>query len=72
MSEKKIELEKRIHSIQSDRDGLSVALEEATDRIMMLERQTREQEIQVGYLMLFMLLINLNYRIKISVIQIIF
>lgn len=72
MSEKKIELEKRIHSIQSDRDGLSVALEEATDRIMMLERQTREQEIQVGYLMLFILLINLNYRIKISVIQIIF
>lgn len=48
MSEKKIELEKRIHSIQSDRDGLSSALEEATDRIMMLERQTREQEIQVG------------------------
>lgn len=48
MSEKKIELEKRIHSIQSDRDGLSVALEEATDRIMVLERQTREQEIQVG------------------------
>ncbi|KAK7597792.1 hypothetical protein V9T40_010017 [Parthenolecanium corni] len=47
MSEKKIELEKRIHSIQSDRDGLSVALEEATDRIMMLERQTREQEIQL-------------------------
>lgn len=48
MSEKKIELEKRIHSIQSDRDGLSTALDEATDRIMMLERQTREQEIQVS------------------------
>lgn len=47
MSEKKFELEKRIHSIQSDRDGLSTALDEATDRIMMLERQTREQEIQV-------------------------
>ncbi|XKL67301.1 hypothetical protein PGB90_002792 [Kerria lacca] len=47
MSEKKIELEKRIHSIQSDRDGLSTALDEATDRIMMLERQTREQEIQL-------------------------
>lgn len=47
MSEKKTELEKRIHSIQSDRDGLSAALDEATDRIMMLERQTREQEIQV-------------------------
>ncbi len=42
-----MELEKRIHSIQSDRDGLSAALDEATDRIMMLERQTREQEIQV-------------------------
>lgn len=47
MSEKKFELEKRIHSIQSDRDGLSTALDEATDRIMMLERQTREQEIQL-------------------------
>lgn len=47
MTEKKIELEKRINSVQSDRDGVSAALEEATDRIMMLERQTREQEIQV-------------------------
>lgn len=47
ISEKKQELEKRLNSLQCDRDGLSAALDEATDRIMMLERQTREHEIHV-------------------------
>lgn len=36
--------------MQSDRDGLVIALEEANDRVVMLERQTREQEIQVSKL----------------------
>lgn len=47
ISEKKQELEKRLNSLQCDRDGLSAALDEATDRIMMLERQTREHEIHI-------------------------
>ncbi|CAH0753538.1 unnamed protein product [Bemisia tabaci] len=47
MSERKSELEKRLHTLQCDRDSISVALEEASERIMMLEKQTREQEIQL-------------------------
>lgn len=57
MSERKSELEKRLHTLQCDRDSISVALEEASERIMMLEKQTREQEIQVT-IFLFVFIIN--------------
>ncbi|CAL4059560.1 unnamed protein product, partial [Meganyctiphanes norvegica] len=44
LSEKKMELERRIDSLISDREGLSVNLDESTDRIVMLEKQGRESE----------------------------
>jgi hypothetical protein len=47
MSEKKCDLERRLQSLLSEREGLSSALDEATDRIVMLEHQAREQELQV-------------------------
>uniref|UniRef100_A0A1B6E3R6 Bicaudal D-related protein homolog n=2 Tax=Clastoptera arizonana TaxID=38151 RepID=A0A1B6E3R6_9HEMI len=47
MSEKKSELERRLNSVVMQRDNLSTALDEATDRIMMLERTAREQELQL-------------------------
>ncbi|KAF6214424.1 hypothetical protein GE061_009167 [Apolygus lucorum] len=47
MSEKKTELERRVQSMTQQRDSLSSALDEATDRIMFLERQMREQQIQM-------------------------
>lgn len=47
MSEKKCEMERRLHNVVTQRDSLSAALDEATDRIMMLEKTTREQESQV-------------------------
>ncbi|KAG8285893.1 coiled-coil domain containing protein 64 [Homalodisca vitripennis] len=47
MSEKKSEMERRLHNVVSQRDTLSSALDEATDRIMMLEKTTREQESQL-------------------------
>ncbi|XP_014248118.1 bicaudal D-related protein homolog isoform X2 [Cimex lectularius] len=47
MSEKKTELERRIVTMTQQRDTLTVALEEATDRIMFLERQLREQQMQM-------------------------
>lgn len=47
MSEKKIELERRVQTLMTQRDSLTNALEEATDRVLMLERQTREQEMQL-------------------------
>ncbi|XP_069684118.1 bicaudal D-related protein homolog [Periplaneta americana] len=47
MSEKKCELERRLQSLLSEREGLGSALDEATDRIVMLEHQAREQEIQL-------------------------
>jgi hypothetical protein len=47
MSEKKCEMERKLQSLLSEREGLSLALDEATDRIVMLEHQAREQELQV-------------------------
>ncbi|XP_069976686.1 bicaudal D-related protein homolog isoform X4 [Penaeus vannamei] len=47
LTDKKIELERRIDSLLSDREGLSVNLDESADRIQMLEKQYREQEIML-------------------------
>ncbi|XP_023716725.1 bicaudal D-related protein homolog [Cryptotermes secundus] len=47
MSEKKCELERRLQSLLSERESLSLALDEATDRIVMLEHQARGQELQL-------------------------
>ncbi|KAL1458312.1 hypothetical protein WDU94_008473 [Cyamophila willieti] len=47
LSEKKSELERRVQQISSEREQLVATLEEASDRVMMLERHSREQEVQV-------------------------
>uniref|UniRef100_T1I992 Uncharacterized protein n=1 Tax=Rhodnius prolixus TaxID=13249 RepID=T1I992_RHOPR len=47
MTEKKNELERRVAVLTQQRDNLSTALDEATDRIMLLERQMREQQLQM-------------------------
>lgn len=44
VTEKRIELEKRLQNAQHEKDSLAAALEEASDRIHMLERHAREQE----------------------------
>lgn len=43
-----MELERRIDSLLNEREGLSTHLDESSDRIMMLEKQSREQEAMVG------------------------
>ena len=53
MSEKKCEMERKLQSLLSEREGLGLALDEATDRIVMLEHQAREQELQVLVSLLF-------------------
>lgn len=47
MSEKKCEMERKLQALLSEREGLGLALDEATDRIVMLEHQAREQELQL-------------------------
>lgn len=47
ISEKKIELEKRLQNSLRERDTLTAALEEASDRIHTLERHAREQETKL-------------------------
>ena len=39
-----MELEKRLNALQGEKEGLSCTLDESEDRIVMLEKQTREQE----------------------------
>ena len=47
MTGKKDALERRISSLLGERDGLSINLDETSDRIIALERHNREQEVQV-------------------------
>ncbi|XP_076038913.1 bicaudal D-related protein homolog isoform X2 [Oratosquilla oratoria] len=44
LTDKKCELERRIDNLVGEREGLSVNLDESSDRILMLEKQSREQE----------------------------
>jgi len=41
---RKMELERRIELLSNEREGLSSTLDESADRIIMLEKQTREQD----------------------------
>lgn len=50
LAEKKMELERRIDSLVNEREGLSSTLDESSDRIIMLEKQSREQEALVGHI----------------------
>lgn len=47
ISSEKAELERKIHLLLAEKDGISSTLEDSTDRISYLERQTREQEFQL-------------------------
>ncbi|XP_075160401.1 bicaudal D-related protein homolog isoform X2 [Haematobia irritans] len=46
-TEKRHELEKRLHAVEEEKQNLSAALEESSDRIHMLERHAREQETKL-------------------------
>ena len=48
---RKMELERRIELLQGEREGLSCTLDESADRIVMLEKQTREQDSIVNNLL---------------------
>ncbi|XP_074029832.1 bicaudal D-related protein homolog isoform X2 [Leptinotarsa decemlineata] len=45
-TEKNKELERRLHMASAERDNIASALEEASDRILLLERHTREQDMR--------------------------
>ncbi|XP_064214513.1 bicaudal D-related protein homolog isoform X4 [Tribolium castaneum] len=46
VTEKNKELERRLHMAAAERDSLANALEEASDRILLLERHAREQDLR--------------------------
>ena len=45
-----MDLERRINLLQGEREGLSSTLDESADRIIMLEKQGREQDSLVSNL----------------------
>ncbi|XP_063218776.1 bicaudal D-related protein homolog isoform X2 [Bacillus rossius redtenbacheri] len=47
VSEKKADLERRLQALLKEREALSCALEEATDRIVVLEQHVHEQQLQM-------------------------
>lgn len=47
MNERKEALERKIGGLLGEREGLSYNLDETSEKIIMLERQSREQESQV-------------------------
>jgi coiled-coil domain-containing protein 64 len=48
MTDRKMDLERRINMLQGEREGLSSTLDESADRIIMLEKQSREQDSLVS------------------------
>lgn len=44
MTERKMDLERRIELLQGEREGLSSTLDESADRIIMLEKEGREKD----------------------------
>lgn len=65
VGEKKSEIEKRLQTSLRERDTLTAALEEASDRIHTLERHAREQEtkLQVAFIFIFIFLkmLDINF-----------
>ena len=62
MTERKLDLERRIEALYSERDGLSTTLDESADRIVMLEKESREQDSMVGFRKIFsMVLIVIEF-----------
>ena len=53
MTERKLDLERRIEALYSEREGLSTTLDESADRIVMLEKESREQDSMVSFLYFF-------------------
>ena len=49
MTERKLDLERRIEALYSEREGLSTTLDESADRIVMLEKESREQDSMVSF-----------------------
>jgi len=47
MTERKLDLERRIEALYSEREGLSTTLDESADRIVMLEKESREQDSMI-------------------------
>lgn len=47
MTERKLDLERRIECLYTERDGLSTTLDESADRIVMLEKDGREQDSMI-------------------------
>lgn len=47
MTERKLDLERRIEALYAERDGLSSTLDESADRIVMLEKESREQDSMI-------------------------
>lgn len=57
VGEKKGEIEKRLQTSLRERDTLTAALEEASDRIHTLERHAREQETKLQVVLFFKILV---------------
>jgi len=47
VTNRKNDLEKKVHQLITERESLSTALDESADKILMLEKHTREQDCQI-------------------------
>ena len=66
MTERKFDLERRIEALYAERDGLSTTLDESADRIVMLEKEGREQDSMIRW----EIITNLDKRyVSIAVVQ---
>ena len=47
VTNRKNDLEKKVHQLIAERENLTTALDDSADKILMLEKHTREQDCQV-------------------------
>ena len=47
VTNRKNDLEKKVHQLIAERENLSSALDDSADKMLMLEKHTREQDCQV-------------------------
>jgi len=64
MTERKLDLERRIQLLQGEREGLSSTLDESADRIIMLEKQAREQDSLVSSNEVLFIIKNTGTKLK--------
>ena len=67
VTNRKNDLEKKVHQLIAERENLSSALDDSADKMLMLEKHTREQDCQVRMTSCYVIIkLNTYYMLKVA------